>query len=286
MEKELIVSPQALRLLCAAADGDAALLYLWQMAGDSTVPCPLTAQRREKAVLVLERLGLTTREEKPLRQEVRPEYSETAVRENLRQRQFHALVGEAQRQLGRTLSTEEMKGLLSIHDYLRLPTEVVSILISYCIQRTRDRTGRMPGMRTIEKEAARWVDLNIDTVEAAMQYMHAMQVKRGRRGGICRLLQITDRRLTQSEEQYVDQWIDWGFPNDAIGLAYEKTCLNTGGLRWAYLNSILKSWHEKGLHTVKEIREGDGGRGKNTAKKQPASDLQKEALRKLMEQEG
>lgn len=281
------LSQQALRLLCAAADGDAALLYLWQNAEDPTIPCPLTAERKKNAEEVLARLGLVPQPEKPLRQEVRPEYSEDAVRENLGQREFQALLGQAQRQLGRILSTEEMKGLLSIHDYLRLPPEVVSVLISYCIQHTRDRTGRMPGMRTIEKEASRWVDMGIDTVDAAIQYNQRMQVRRNRRFGICRVLQITDRRLTQAEEQYVYQWVDWGFPDDVIGLAYEKTCLNTGGLRWAYLHSILKSWHEKGLHTLKQVKEGDGAKPKAGAKKPQVSDLQKEALRKLMEkQEG
>ena len=145
----------------------------------------------------------------------------------------------------------------------------------------------MPGMRPIEKEAGRWVDMGIDNVEAAIQYSHRIQIRRNRRFGICRVLQITDRRLTQAEEQYVNQWVDWDFPDDVIGMAYEKTCLNTGGLRWAYLNSILKSWHEKGLHTVKQVREGDSAKPKTAAKKPQVSDLQKEALRKLMEkQEG
>lgn len=48
-----------------------------------------------------------------------------------------------------------------------------------------------------------------------------------------------------------------GFSEDAIVLAYEKTCLNTGGMKWPYCNSILRSWHEKGLHTVTEIEAGD-----------------------------
>ncbi len=281
------LSQQALRLLCAAGDGDAALLYLWQNAGDATLPCPLTTEGRQKAAAVLVRLGLAEQAERPLRQEVRPEYSEEAVQNNLGTKDFQRVLGETQRQLGRALSTEEMKGLLSIHDYLRLPPEVVTILISCCVQNTKDRTGRMPGIRSIEKEAARWVDLNIDTFEAAVQYSQRLQALRNRRGGICRVLQVTDRRLTQAEEQYVNQWVDWGFPDDVIGMAYEKTCLNTGGLRWSYLNSILKSWHEKGLHTAKQVREGDSAKHKTAAKKPQVSDLQKEALRKLMEkQEG
>ena len=33
--------------------------------------------------------------------------------------------------------------------------------------------------------------------------------------------------------------------------------MNTGGLKWPYLNSILKSWHEQGLLTLEKIEAGD-----------------------------
>ena len=56
-----------------------------------------------------------------------------------------------------------------------------------------------------------------------------------------------------------------GFPDDAIHLAYEKTCLNTGGLKWPYMNSIITSWHEKGLHTMRDIQTGDSAPKRKTA---------------------
>ena len=40
-------------------------------------------------------------------------------------------------------------------------------------------------------------------------------------------------------------------------MAYERTCLNTGGLSWAYMNKILQRWHEAGLHTAEAIQSGD-----------------------------
>ena len=71
------------------------------------------------------------------------------------------------------------------------------------------------------------------------------------------MLQLDQRRLTATEEQYLTSWIQMGFSDEVIGMAYERTCLNTGGLKWNYMNSILKSWHEKNLHTPKELAEGD-----------------------------
>ena len=63
--------------------------------------------------------------------------------------------------------------------------------------------------------------------------------------------------LTPGEERYAASWLDMGFADDAIAIAYEKTCLNTGGLNWAYMNKILQRWHSAGLHTVQEIKQGD-----------------------------
>ena len=40
-------------------------------------------------------------------------------------------------------------------------------------------------------------------------------------------------------------------------MAYERTCLNTGGLNWAYMNKIIQRWHQQGLHTADQVRNGD-----------------------------
>ena len=40
-------------------------------------------------------------------------------------------------------------------------------------------------------------------------------------------------------------------------MAYERTCLNVGGLNWAYMNKILTRWHESGWHTGAQVRAGD-----------------------------
>ena len=72
-----------------------------------------------------------------------------------------------------------------------------------------------------------------------------------------RILQIRGRNLTAGEERYAAGWLDMGFADEAIASAYEKTCLNTGGLNWAYMNKILQRWHEAGLHTADEIKRGD-----------------------------
>ena len=63
--------------------------------------------------------------------------------------------------------------------------------------------------------------------------------------------------MTGAEEKYAKAWLDMGFDDEAITMAYERTCLNTGGLSWAYMNKILTRWHQTGLRTGKQIRSGE-----------------------------
>jgi DNA replication protein DnaD len=60
-----------------------------------------------------------------------------------------------------------------------------------------------------------------------------------------------------------------GFDSEAIYHAYDITVLKTGGLKWGYMNSILKSWHDKNLHTLKEIEREDRPPASATLKGRP-----------------
>ena len=70
-------------------------------------------------------------------------------------------------------------------------------------------------------------------------------------------LQIRGRNLTAPELRYMKQWLEMGFDEETIGLAYERSCLNTGGLAWPYIHKILLSWHEQGLHTAQQVQGGE-----------------------------
>ena len=284
MEQSL--SPEKIKLLLLRGNGDAALLYLW-LCSDRALPCPLSGAALEEASAILRSLGLMDAPKKaPLRQETRPTYSERDVEKGLQREEFVRLQGEVQRILGRILSTEELKCLLSIRDYLHMEPEVISILVSYCNQRSRQRSNRPVSLRAVEKEAYRWADAGVDDVETAVRFVREQLARQSRKGRIAAMLQLHGRKLVQDEENFIDQWLSWGFPDEAIQLAYEKTCLNAGGLKWAYMHSILRSWHEKGLHTVAQIRQGDGAGKKPAEQKRTVSDFEREAVRKLMEREG
>ena len=259
------INDSDLRKLLGAANADAALLYIYLKAGnplENAGPAlNMSAGRVSCAGAALRQLGLHSDRKQtaaiPLGE--RPNYSEADVLEAAgRDNEFESLRGEVQRLLGRTLNTEELKILLGFIRYLGLPVEVVSMLVSYCKERSRQRGSlRNPSLRTIEKEAYYWAERGIDSMEDAAAYIQSQNVRNSRLSRLMNLLQIRGRSLTAAEEKYAASWLEMGFEEEAISMAYERTCLNTGGLNWNYMNKILQRWHEAGLHTAEAVRNGD-----------------------------
>ena len=253
-----------IRRLLGAASGDAALLYLYMRGGGEAAGARealgFSESRYSCAAATLRQLGLWAEERRnPIAPGERPGYSETDVLEAVdRDESFRLLYGEVQRLLGRTLNTEELKILLGFVRYLGLPAEVISVLVSYCKDRARQQGKlRNPSLRTIEKEAYAWAEQGIDTLEEAATYIHNQNLRRSRTARLCAIVQIRGRGLTPAEEKYAAAWLEMGFSDEIIALAYEKTCVNTGGMNWPYMNKILTRWHSAGYKTVEQIRDRD-----------------------------
>ena len=277
--------------LLGAASGDAALLYIYLKSGGEPAMAAdalqLNEQRFSCAASTLRQLGLWQEEQRQfLASGERPVYSEHDVLQTMQSDiSFRSLYGEVQRRMGRVLNTEELKILLSMVRYLGLPADVICILISYCQERARQKGGhRNPSLRTIEKEAYFWAEQGIDTMEQAAGYIRTQHLRTTQLEQLKRTLQLHGRNLTAAEERYAASWLEMGFQLDAIALAYERTCLNVGGLNWAYMNKILIRWHEAGLHTAQEVKSGDR---KNQVPKGASGELgqaELEAIAKLMQE--
>ena len=249
--------------LLSAASGDSLLLYLYIKSGNSLETAPqelgLNNTRLECAAATLRQLGLWKEPQPMPMYGEKPNYTEQDVLRAVgADNGFHSLLGEVQRRLGRTLTTEELKILLGLVRYLGLPEDVICVLVTYCIARARQRGNlRNPSLRAIEKEGYAWAERGIDTLPAAAAFIHSQNLYFSRLGQLQRLLQIRGRSLTAAEEKYARSWLEMGFEEEALKLAYEKTCLNTGGLNWAYMNKILLRWKDAGYITAEDVRNGD-----------------------------
>jgi len=120
-------------------------------------------------------------------------------------------------------------------------------------------------MKWIENEAYAWFNMELITAERAEAYIAREAARRSRLGEVMEILQIHGRSLTPTERRYVDSWLDMGFEQSAIAVAYDRTVVKTGRLTWKYMDSIIRSWNEKGLRTVEEIMGGDLPKGGETA---------------------
>lgn len=289
---ELYISREDVRKLLATSSGDAAILYLYISCGND--PCEaeaalgMSAGRFGCASATLRQLGLWPGEKRTMIHcGERPNYSERDVMEAVESDgSFRSLYGEVQRVLGKTLNTEELKILLGFTRYLGLPPDVISVLVNYCKDRMRQRgSSRNPSLRAIEKEAYAWAERGIDTMEEAAAFIQNQNVYNSSMAHIKHLVQIRGRRLTAAEERYAQSWAQMGFDDAAITMAYERTCINTGGLKWPYMNSILKRWHEAGLHTAEQIEAGDRGKAPAKQERRELDEDELAAIARMMREE-
>ena len=285
------VDEAAVRKLLGAANPDAALLYLY-LQGENELnnahqDLQMSDSRVSLAAATLRQLGLwTERKSTVILSGERPSYSERDVLEAMHEdKSFQSLYGEVQRVMGRNLNTEEMKILLGFIRYLGLPMEVISMLVSYCKERLRQKgSNRNPSLRSIEKEAYAWAERGIDSMEEAAAYIQTQNVRRSRLGRLMNILQIRGRNLTAGEEKYAQSWLDMGFEEEVISMAYERTCLNTGNFNWAYMNKILVRWHEAGLHTAEQVKNGDRKPGTAQAGKREMDEYEQAAIRRMLQE--
>ena len=291
MTEPVTISQTDLRKLLSAASPDGALLYLYLQGGNALEAAEkelnMNGSRLNCAAAMLRQLGLLPQERTAvIAPGERPSYSDADVYKMMDyDPSFKGLYEEVQRLLGRSLNTEELKILLGFVRYLGLDYDVISILVSYCKAKA-ERKGRKRriSLRSIEQEAYAWAEKGIDTIEEAAAFIQMENLRESRIGRLKQLLQIYGRNLTAAEERYANAWMDMGMEEETISMAYERTCLNTGGLNWAYMNKILQRWHSQGLHSAEEVRTGDqrGGIPKGASGQLGAAEL--EAIQRVLQE--
>ncbi|MCF0138301.1 MAG: DnaD domain protein [Oscillospiraceae bacterium] len=273
--------------LIAAHDGDVALLYIWLCrnggfnADNAARELCRTSSEIEAAYEKLARLGLAGASRRgseviPEPEEKLPEYTaQDILRRSSSDEGFKAVIEEAQQVFGRMLSTADMKTLFGIYDHLGFSPEVLCLLLNYCRELFAEKygAGRLPTMRSIEKEAYAWANREILTAQQAEEYIADASRRRSAAERIKDALGIRGRVLSATESRYVSSWLDMGFDERAAAIAYDRTVTHTGALKWNYMNKIMQSWHGKGLHTPEEINEKDGRREAELPEGDRASNL-------------
>lgn len=265
------MSGAAAKKLLSCGSGDAALLYIYILLhggvysrSEAAGAILRTEEQIDAAMAVLSRLGLVRAETESANSAAQtdemPEYTIEDIKRELSEGEaFKALTNEVQKALGRGLSSDDLMKLFGIYNHLGLPPEVILQLIMYCREQYAKKygEGRVPTMRYIERSAYEWEREGVFSIEAAEEYLRNLETRKKAADAMANAVGIGGRALVASEQRYLDSWVALGFSADAASIAYDRTVLKTGKLAWRYMDSILRSWHEKGLHSPDEIEKGD-----------------------------
>lgn len=284
---ENIIPGDVAEQLIRAHDGDCALLYIWQLQRKTYSPeqaardlCK-TLREIESAEEKLDRMGLLSTYGKAVPKSVSPEtpsvprpadeYPEYTADDIAQAKSADPAFSDLQSRLtdvmGKIPTRHDLSRLLGIYNHLGLSPEVICVLFSYCAEISSGPTGteRKPTMSFIERTAYEWKNHGIEDVEEAETYAEKLQALRSASGRIKTVIEIYDRKLTSNETKFIESWLSMGFEDEAIRTAYERTVEKTGQRSLPYMDKILKTWNEAGIHTVREIDEKDGARKKTAS---------------------
>lgn len=177
-----------------------------------------------------------------------PSYSGEVIADRIKNdKKLSFMLEKAEQIFSKLLSSNDVATLYSLYEWRGLSADVILMVVEYCVS-----SGKI-GMRYIEKTAISWQEEGIDTLEKAENKIKTLQYKKTLEAKIVSIIGAGGRALTESEKKNISTWtIDYNFETDMIKRAYELTIEKTGKYSIGYMNTILRSWNEKGYKTLKE----------------------------------
>ena len=175
---------------------------------------------------------------------VKPNYTPQQLRAFKESEDTAQLLFIAQTYIGKPLTPTEIKSILFIMDVLHFSDDLVDYLIQYCVDRGKK------DFKYIEKVAINWAEQGITTPRQAQKLackydknVYAIMNQLGKSGS-----------PTTRELEYITRWTkEYGFSNDIIFEACERTVMATDKHRFEYADSILSSWKKEDVHRKSDI---------------------------------
>lgn len=171
------------------------------------------------------------------------------AREALVNPELGALFCEAQRILGRPTSHAENMAVASAYLDDQLPAELILFVLEY------SRPLAEPGfeVRYAEKVARSWKKAGIITLPAAEEHVAELAKLCRQEQAIAAELGVDRMAFTARERRMIGDWFQkYGYNEEFAAEAVRQS----GKTDVAYINSVMRSWHEKGCRTLRDTREG------------------------------
>ena len=174
----------------------------------------------------------------------KPSYTLDQLKEFKSNEETSQILFVAEQYIGRPLSASEIKTILFFTDRLGFSEDLIDYLIQYCVDRGKK------DFRYIEKVAISWAEAGITTpkqaAKAATKYdknVYDIMKALGKSG-----------TPTKTEADYAIKWIkEYGFSQDIIMEACNRTVMATDKHRFEYADSILSSWYKHQVHHKNDI---------------------------------
>lgn len=234
------------------ADIDDALIFWVErgllIKGDSAPVKPVTVKKQEvspatpapapvQPIKKVEEIPVT----KPSHEQVAARLQESE--------QLRLLFAEAQNILGKTVGYDGQSTLIMMHDSYGLPVEVILMAIEY--NKNKGKTG----FASISKTGREWSELEIDSIEGAIEYIESHNVVDEAWQKLRSMTEITNKNPTQKQKRMLNAWIkEYGFNTDMIYFAYEEAIDNTGKISFEYMDKVLLNWHKNSVKTPQDIQ--------------------------------
>ncbi len=154
----------------------------------------------------------------------------------------------AERTIGRPLNHMEQRSLIWMHSYLNIRSEVIMILLNYCISIEKY------SIHYAETIALRWEQEGIVTMKLAEEEVFRMTKEHTYLTELRRMFEMK-RNPTTKQKEYIAQWKAAGYPPELLQYAYEITIENIEKLNFKYIDTILKGWAEKGITTLEQAKQ-------------------------------
>ncbi len=163
--------------------------------------------------------------------------------------EIRELFNEAQAVLGRMLGTGDQAALLLLFDYYGLPADVLLMLCEYA--RTMGKAGNLNYIYAVGQD---WSEREIDTFERADAELRRLAEVDTNWSQFCSLTGMQHMKPTKGQQKYLHTWInEWKFSVSMLAVAFEKMKERTDGVRFSYMNGILKNWLTKGIMTPEQV---------------------------------
>ncbi len=197
------------------------------------------------------------------------------------------LLNEAQIKLGKTIGYDGQCTLLLLHDHYGLPTEVLFMLIEYCVSVGKTNYAYI---ETVGKD---WGTREIDTLEKAAEQISRLKNANSIWSEVATTAGLNNPRPTTKQAALITKWNkEFGYDAGIIYLAYEEMVNHTGKLNFNYMDKILTNWFNSGvknsddIEALKEIRANAATKPDQPKKPQKSAALEHKAsydLDKLMD---